>query len=521
MSEIVDLECAQRERYREFRLEDLSTDAVVDTRSDTDAASVVTRFPTTSAGDWSNKELASIYRALRLLHGAGVAIEAERGVTDDGSPWCVFCNSQGEVLVHIARIDQGYVLDGVGLDGPLRGRTFDELIDRFVGPDRGDGLTDRPAGLSDILDLSRRRDAKLFVHPAAQFAALLWAAMVVKDMVGAQELDAIRDGEEMGAGLLSDGGLAEERSTAHADTKQRLAERPDALTSDMSAKLRDAGHANVMQSAGLMSLAYFLVSAEQMSPGAVLERHVLDLEGGMDDADAALEASSPLAVFEQALQAIGSVLQTMGDIFQAPTSELPSDTSEPEAISTAEATLKLLSQIETMLELQVEAPQGNDPHLAVEAPVAGALQDAPPDDQAPAAAEMALSTFEDILGYIHSVALDMAPRYSPPPAKIIALIDDSKDVATVDNAAVDTDPQLAESARAKDGEVIAAILEFLRLADEELSYYHTAGVHVIEQGDILSGDLGGAQTFAWTFDDGSRIMLVGTAEDLADFGVFA
>lgn len=64
--------------------------------------------------DWSNQELASIYHVRSLLTAAGMSTVVDRGVTDEGDPWCVFCRADGEVFIHLCRIDGSYLLDRGG-----------------------------------------------------------------------------------------------------------------------------------------------------------------------------------------------------------------------------------------------------------------------------------------------------------------------------------------------------------------------------------------------------------------------
>lgn len=43
--------------------------------------------------DWTNQELANLFRVKHLLDAAGVICEIDRGLTDEGEPWFVFCRS--------------------------------------------------------------------------------------------------------------------------------------------------------------------------------------------------------------------------------------------------------------------------------------------------------------------------------------------------------------------------------------------------------------------------------------------
>lgn len=159
---------------RAFDISDLTEGA-----SDVGVAACVSKAQTAPAhclaNDWTNQEIATLYRAKRLLSGFASLTTTDRGLTDDGSPWFVFCDAEGEVLVHIARIDGVYILDGVGLPGPMKGYSFDDLIGSAAQVDTLKTSEVRSA-ISNILKLKPRKQTKIFIHPAANFAALIWAA---------------------------------------------------------------------------------------------------------------------------------------------------------------------------------------------------------------------------------------------------------------------------------------------------------------------------------------------------------
>ncbi len=111
--------------------------------------------------DWSQDEIAELYRIEHALVQARLPIDTDRGVTDEGEPWFVFCRRDGEVLVHITRSNGGYLLFGAGLAQPLSGPAIGELSRAFVSrvpqnlpPQQGEGAT-------------------LLVHPAAVLAVLI------------------------------------------------------------------------------------------------------------------------------------------------------------------------------------------------------------------------------------------------------------------------------------------------------------------------------------------------------------
>lgn len=135
-------------------------------------------------GDWTNQELADLYRVEAMLVQANMRVSTGRGVSDEGEPWFVFCKEDGDVFVHLARIDGTYLLDSPGLGNLLQGGDFSELISRFVAqvaaraaPGRDNVVTLRPRML---------HDQTVRLHPAVMLAALVWSLYIASDdFVGA------------------------------------------------------------------------------------------------------------------------------------------------------------------------------------------------------------------------------------------------------------------------------------------------------------------------------------------------
>ena len=106
--------------------------------------------------DWSNAELAELYRVEHALVQARVSIETDRGVTDEGDPWFVFCRPDGEVVVHITRFGGLYRLYSPALPKPLTGLTFSALTKSFLSGLRTPvqptaGVSIHPAALLSVL----------------------------------------------------------------------------------------------------------------------------------------------------------------------------------------------------------------------------------------------------------------------------------------------------------------------------------------------------------------------------------
>jgi hypothetical protein len=82
---------------------------------------------------WSSHELAHFHRVFDALWEAGLSLETDSGVTDEGEPWFVFCDvTSGEVVVHFARISGQCAVYASFLNGALTGRVFPDLVERFL-----------------------------------------------------------------------------------------------------------------------------------------------------------------------------------------------------------------------------------------------------------------------------------------------------------------------------------------------------------------------------------------------------
>jgi len=146
-------------------------------------------------GGWSNEERAQFVRIERLLGDAGLAVEVEHGVSDEGDPWCVFCSLHtGDVMIHAARIGRRYVFDSMALPYPIEGASFFNCAERFF---QEASLPMTPA--------HQRRG--LMVHPSAMLASLfltviLYAQATSKQHVATAEADADEPSDVPSALLL-------------------------------------------------------------------------------------------------------------------------------------------------------------------------------------------------------------------------------------------------------------------------------------------------------------------------------
>lgn len=118
---------------------------------------------------WDNHELAELYRVVDLLGRAGLSVETDMGLSDEGDPWFAFCRADtGDVAVHIARIDSHYVAASAIIGQTCRGANFREIIDQLI---RQQPLVMPPPP-------SGNNGARLFLHPAVVLTAFVATALL-------------------------------------------------------------------------------------------------------------------------------------------------------------------------------------------------------------------------------------------------------------------------------------------------------------------------------------------------------
>lgn len=161
--------------------------------------------PSAPTGDWSQQELADLYRVEALLVQANMRIETQRGTTDEDEPWFVFCRQDGEVFVHLCRIDGAYLLDSPGLDAPLRGADFPALIGLFIK-----NVAARAASSNVVQFRKARQGDVVRLHPALMMAALIWSLYLASDhLIEAAHAAEMDLNAEAGGLRLSEPGDAE------------------------------------------------------------------------------------------------------------------------------------------------------------------------------------------------------------------------------------------------------------------------------------------------------------------------
>lgn len=149
-----------------------------------------------SDSDWTNQELADLFRVKRLLNAAGVVCDIDRGLTDEGDPWCIFCSEDGEVFIHFCRIDGLYLLDSPSIQKPLRGMDFNALVSDFTNRAIPKAQADTSQDTERRV-LKFQRGGKVRLHPSALLSALIWTLYLASEelvlVTGKEESDPSQD----------------------------------------------------------------------------------------------------------------------------------------------------------------------------------------------------------------------------------------------------------------------------------------------------------------------------------------
>jgi len=332
--------------------------------------------------DWSNQELANIYRVKKLLDAAGVPNTLERGITDEGDPWCIFCTHGGEVFIHLCRVNNLYTLDSPNLRNPITGVDFADLIAEF-----SDGALAKTPAASRSRVIQLQRKGKVFLHPSALLAALIWSIYI-----NSEDLVMLAPEDEAGAGLGADDSInllnevalapldaGEATAVAHfMDTpltadqiisaRQSEAERDGTMFRDFVGKsAMVASAAPIAVGLSSIAIAFGIMSEGFFDPADDTEIAALDLPATEDSADTAVadqgsaDASRNTAQFD-----LAAVLQSV--LEQAPSPDVA-----PSALSTE---ISADIDLSTLLSSILALPGPADVALSI----AGGFQDSWADE---------------------------------------------------------------------------------------------------------------------------------------------
>ncbi len=127
---------------------------------------------TVQSRNWSQQELAELYRVRDRLVQSGLRVALDLGLTDENEPWAVFVQSDsGEAFVHIARLNGSIVVANMMANVVYRGEDFRSITDQM--------LQDAPL----VLPARKSSDSKVVMHPRSVFTAFVAAAVVLSEFV--------------------------------------------------------------------------------------------------------------------------------------------------------------------------------------------------------------------------------------------------------------------------------------------------------------------------------------------------
>jgi len=86
------------------------------------------------SGQWTASERGRL-QALTEHFPSGGDLEVVFGATDDGAPWCAVMNEDGEVLVHVARLANQFLVHVAGEEVVSRGDNLGEALGRWLRPE--------------------------------------------------------------------------------------------------------------------------------------------------------------------------------------------------------------------------------------------------------------------------------------------------------------------------------------------------------------------------------------------------
>ncbi len=157
------------------------------------------------SSNWSNEELAELFRVVDILGRAGVGIDTDMGLSDEGEPWFAFCRADtGDVIVHFSRIDGQFVAVSAATDAVVRGNDFRRVAEALVN--RQPLILPAPSS-----------GQKLFLHPSVILTALVATTLAQMKSWEGQDIVAFDDGHNSAPGSMSEASFSEILKTAFLD----------------------------------------------------------------------------------------------------------------------------------------------------------------------------------------------------------------------------------------------------------------------------------------------------------------
>ena len=491
--------------------------------------------------DWTNQEMADLFRVQQLLSGAGVPVDTMRGITDEGDPWFVFCHLNGDVFIHMARIDAWYVLDSPNVHRPLRGRNFNELIADFTSdalPSRaqaGEGTTERRV-------IRLERGGKVRLHPSAMLAALIWTLFLAADelvMLSPEEqahgLDDLLDfGDVISAdvthtslemetadvdGLSLAQAMKDGAQEAHDGTPEGPMQVREAMAQQGLAMHQNAyamGLSTIAIAMGFMSEAVMMDNQRKVLEGLNqigFTQYVADAEGGPELEQIAGDGAD--ALLAMLSEFLGLDLSLNTDVAEVPASQqgdalLDQDMAALAAAAAEEAT--------TVAPRTTQAVVRKDDVDLAEAPVAEGDTATVPQETLVALAVAAQEsgetvTMSDLLGgpmQMEEFQLGQTTvlaSFDVTDSNVFSLADFFVGQRTTDHRAFDNHAQ--------------AFIDFIQAKESDVGIVTFGNEIIMIDRDAFKHDGAETYTFSWETDTGQVISMIGLRSEFQQFDLIA
>lgn len=495
---------------------------------------------------WSNQELADLYRTQRILAQAGVTTEVDRGITDEGDPWFVFMDGQGEVLVHFSRFDGVYLVSSHLQEAPIKGDSLQDLVTQFsnrVRPVESFGRT-----APNVVAMGRRHRDVVFIHPAAALAALVWSVYLMSDeLIAATPM--IISGEAGGPSSVPGEKAMTHKLAISQEVEGEAADPQKAPPAVFDLEFAKQGMAASSNRDGLMAgLSGHSVKAMGVSLSFVALAAGLPLPAS-NAAEIVSDTSAPL---ELSLEALSAALSEVKE--REKTLLLASETADPEAraieaVSPAGET-KLASALDITLDTDapavVQLPQSapvSDPHnLAAHAPTQSSntvpREEAPvPTDgkSEPPAEETQTASVSDSTAGVKETSFlqsfdsafknfEVADLDRLAQDDLFKLLD-SETATGIPHPLESPDPSsVEETPRFEAFDQDARVyLDFLLQTYSNVKVVNLSKEIIFIHMDAFDATSGAAEIYAksWSFDDGGTISTIGLKSDMIEFDLIA
>ncbi len=87
------------------------------------------------SGQWTASERSRLEALTERFFGGGEKVQVVFGATDDGAPWCAVTDEDDEVLVHVARVADQFLVHFVAEDVVAKGSNLREALGQWLSPE--------------------------------------------------------------------------------------------------------------------------------------------------------------------------------------------------------------------------------------------------------------------------------------------------------------------------------------------------------------------------------------------------